>query len=127
MTVIIDEWLKSRGVTEVECLVPDMAGTPRGKIMPAQRFVREEGVRLPESLFLQTVTGEYPDDTSTIHPAEIDMQLVPDTDTIRLVPWATDVTAQVIHDCEHHNGKPVTIAPRYVLRRILKLDRKSVV
>lgn len=118
---VIEEWMKSRGVTEVECLVPDMAGTPRGKIMPAHRFGRDEGVRLPESLFLQTVTGEYPNDTSTIHPAEIDMQLVPDVDTIRLVPWATDVTAQVIHDCEHHNGKPVQISPRYVLRRVLKL------
>lgn len=117
----IEEWLKKRGVTEVECLVPDMAGSPRGKIMPAHRFVREEGVRMPESLFLQTVTGEWPDDMSVIHPAESDMELVPDVDSIRLVPWATDVTAQVIHDCIHHDGTPVEISPRYVLRRVLKL------
>lgn len=117
----IEKWLKERRITEVECLVPDMAGTPRGKIMPAQRFVREEGVRLPESLFLQTVTGEYPDDMSTAHPAEIDMVLVPDEHTIRVVPWATDMTAQVIHDCCHHDGSPVEIAPRHVLRRVLKL------
>ncbi len=117
----IDSWLKERRITEVECLVPDMAGTPRGKIMPAHRFVREEGVRLPESLFLQTVTGEYPDDMSTTHPAEIDMVLVPDENTIRVVPWATDMTAQVIHDCQHHDGSPVEIAPRYILRRVLAL------
>jgi glutamine synthetase len=98
-----------------------MAGTPRGKIMPAHKFGREEGVRLPESLFLQTVTGEYPEDLSAIHPAEIDMLLVPDIDTVRVVPWATDATAQVIHDCVHHDGSPVDIAPRYVLRKVLKL------
>ncbi len=118
---VIDNWLKERRITEVECLVPDMAGTPRGKILPAQKFVREGGLRLPESLFMQTVTGDYPDNMGTVHPAENDMVLVPDTDTIRLVPWATDATAQVIHDCEHHDGSPVAISPRHVLRKVLAL------
>ena len=60
----LEEWLDERKVDEVECLVPDMNGIPRGKILPAQKFtksVRDYGLRLPESIFLQTVTGEYPD------------------------------------------------------------------
>lgn len=118
---VIEKWLKEHRVTEVECLVPDMAGTPRGKIMPAQRFVREEGVRLPESLFLQTVTGEYPKIIDSLQPTEKDMVLIPDESTIRMVPWATDLTAQVIHDCQHHNGDPVEISPRHVLRKVLAL------
>ncbi len=117
----IEKWLKDHRVTEVECLVPDMAGTPRGKIMPAQRFVREEGVRLPESLLLQTVTGGYPPILDELQPAEHDMVLVPDEATVRMVPWASDVTAQVIHDCVDHDGKPVEISPRNVLRKVLAL------
>ena len=53
------QFFKEHGISEVEALVPDMAGVARGKIMPAQKFAEEEGMRLPESVFLQTVTGEY--------------------------------------------------------------------
>jgi len=28
--------------------------------MPAEKFAEEEGMRLPEAIFLQTVTGDYP-------------------------------------------------------------------
>ncbi len=30
-----------------------MPGTPRGKIMPASEFLKEQGMRLPEDAFLQ--------------------------------------------------------------------------
>ena len=52
-------------VGEVECLVPDMSGIARGKILPATKFIkstREHSLRLPESIFIQTVTGEYAED-----------------------------------------------------------------
>ena len=69
-------------------------------------------MRLPEVIFTQTVTGEYPDDDSMIDPLERDMQLYPDPNTIRFVPWALEPTAQVIHDCFDVNGKLIDIAPR---------------
>ncbi|MGI9301269.1 MAG: glutamine synthetase family protein, partial [Gammaproteobacteria bacterium] len=117
-------WLKEHRITEVEALVPDMSGIARGKIMPANKFCQEDGMRLPEEIFLQTVTGDYPQDSRAMHPAEIDMHLRPDPNTIRSVPWATDPTAQVIHDCYYADGSPVEMAPRYVLRRILALYRE---
>ena len=40
----IKEWLDKHGISEVECIVPDMAGTPRGKIMPAAKFAEEQGM-----------------------------------------------------------------------------------
>jgi len=115
----IRRWLQERNIDEVEGLVPDTAGTARGKIMPATKFCKEEGMRLPESLFLQTVTGEYAEGIAG--DVEHDMVCVPDPETIRPVPWATDPTAQCIHDCFHHDGSPVATAPRYVLRRVLDL------
>lgn len=117
----IKEWIEKRGVTEVEALVPDMSGVARGKIMPARKFCAEHGMRLPEALFIQTITGEYPKDERAIHPAEIDMFLRPDPATIRMVPWAAEPTAQLIHDGFYHDGSPVEMAPRYVLRRVLDL------
>ena len=53
------DWLKSRRVGEVECLVPDMGGIARGKILPTNKFLsglRNETLRLPISIFGQMVT-----------------------------------------------------------------------
>jgi glutamine synthetase len=122
----IEEWLGSRSIDEVECLIPDMAGIPRGKILPAEKYlksIRENGLRLPESIFIQTVTGQYADeeDEAVTNPANGDIYLQPDSSTIRLVPWYDAPTAQIIHDCVYADERPVDIAPRAVLRRVLDL------
>ena len=117
----IRQFLKDHGISEVEAIIPDMAGVARGKVVPAEKYIEEEGMRLPESIFLQTVTGEYPEDDSAISPSEIDIVLKADASTIRVVPWAAEPTAQVIHDCFYGDGRPVPMAPRYVLRRVLDL------
>lgn len=116
------EWFAQHGITEVECLVPDLTGVPRGKIVPAGKYLSGGTLRLPESIFAQTVTGEYPEDEETgSDPAGIDMLLLPDESTLRLVPWAKEPTAQVIHDCQYIKGGTVSIAPRAVLRAVLEL------
>jgi glutamine synthetase len=122
----LDEWIAERNVDEVECLVPDMNGIPRGKILPASKFmkgVKDHSLRLPMSIFLQTVTGEYPDldDDDIGSDQDPDIYLKPDPDTIRLVPWYKSPTAQVIHDAYYEDGRPVEIAAREVLKKVLKL------
>jgi glutamine synthetase len=113
-------WLKDRRITEVECLVPDITGNARGKIIPADKFSHDYGTRLPEGIFATTVTGDYPDDYyDLISPSDADMLLRPDPDTVRLVPWATDPTAQIIHDCYTKTGERHELAPRNVLKRVL--------
>ena len=42
-------------------------------------------MRLPEAVLIQTVTGDYPDD-SVLDPVDADMILQPDQNTIRFVP-----------------------------------------
>jgi len=117
---VLLRWLKDRHITEVECLVPDITGNARGKIIPADKFSHDYGTRLPEGIFATTVTGEFPDDYYELtSPSDSDMILRPDPDTVRMVPWATDPTAQVIHDCYTKHGEPHELAPRNVLRRVL--------
>ncbi|MGD8429707.1 MAG: glutamine synthetase family protein [Ectothiorhodospiraceae bacterium] len=116
------QWFGERGITEVECLVPDMTGTPKGKIMPAAKYLNAGTPRLPDSIFIQTAAGDYPEDDERIwNPIDQDMELVPDPNTLRLVPWVEEPTAQLIHDCRYLNGTPVDLSPRYVLRRVLEL------
>jgi len=122
----IKDWLDEHGISEVECIVPDMAGTPRGKIMPAAKFARDQGMRLPEDALLQAITGDYiSDDLGVLDPADIDIVMRPDVSTLRLMPWAAEPTAQVIHDGYYKDGSPVTMAPRYVLQRVLELYRNA--
>lgn len=123
----LEKWVRDRGITEVECVVPDMSGIARGKILPAQRFISSYqggGLRLPESIFVQTVTGEYPEEDVT-SDANGDIYLRPDPNTMRVVPWYEDPTAQVIADCHYADGKPVEISPRHVLRRVLALYHEN--
>lgn len=121
-----EDWLTERKIGEVECMVPDMAGIARGKILPAAKFlksVREHSLRLPESVFIQTVTGEYAEDEDdeVISSQDFDVQLQPDPDTLSLVPWYDEPTAQVIADVFNRDGSPLEIASRFVLRRVLQL------
>ena len=121
----MDEWLNEKRVTEIECLVPDLTGVARGKILPRGKFTQERGMRIPEAVLGMTVTGNYPTEDDAydraISSTDRDMILKADPTTITMVPWATDPTAQVIHDCYFSDGRLVDFAPRSVLRRVLKL------
>jgi glutamine synthetase len=120
----LEQWLNERRVTEIECLVPDLTGVARGKILPREKFTEYRGMRLPEGIVAIGVTGEFPASGpyyDVITPTDRDMHLQPDPQTVRIVPWATDPTAQVIHDCYDREGKLVPYAPRSVLRRVCQL------
>ncbi len=121
-TQAIKDWLKQRQISEVECLVPDITGNARGKFIPAHQFLNSGEPRLPESILAQSVTGEYSDDHwEFVEPTDADMILRPDPSTMRVVPWAREPTAQIIHDCYTQEGKPHPLATRNVLRKVLEL------
>ena len=113
-------YIDGRRLDEVECIVSDIAGVARGKAMPASKFARQESFYLPNSIFLQTITGEWADNPSGAF-TEPDMILVPDFETATAAPWTADVTLQVIHDAYDQQGNPVPVAPRNVLRRVVQL------
>ncbi len=117
-------WLNNNKVTEVECLVSDLSGIARGKISPTNKFLAEQGMRLPESVLLQTVTGDFVDDDvyyDLLDPADIDMHCRPDENAVFLVPWALEPTAQVIHDTYDKMGNPIDLSPRNILKKVLAL------
>jgi len=125
-----EKWLKDNSITEVECLVPDLGGIARGKILPTNKFInglKNDSHRLPQSIFIQTISGGYATEdeqelpTDVYNPTDIDVILRPDFNTIRIVPWYDDPTAQVICDAVNLNGSPVINSSRHVLRKILKM------
>ena len=100
-------WLEGRRLDEVECIVADLAGVARGKAMPAAKFAKQPYFYLPNSIFLQTITGDWVDDGSDF--TEPDMILRPDFETATAAPWTADWTLQVIHDIEDRDGNPMPV------------------
>ncbi|MDF1610152.1 glutamine synthetase family protein [Hoeflea sp. YIM 152468] len=117
------EWLRVRGIEDIECITPDFAGVARGKMMPSSKFTSNTSLALPSAVFRHTISGEYPDETDDFRydPLDGDLKLVPDLSTLSVVPWESDPTAQVICDMVTTKGEPVSYTPRNVLRRIVGL------
>ena len=119
------DWLKNRKVEEVECIISDLSGVSRGKAMPWSKFQRANKVFLPESIFYQTISGDYVDMDIKGQWTESDMVLLPDYKAAVCCPWTEDVTLQVIHDVFNSNGKPHELVPRNILKNILNLYKEK--
>lgn len=118
----VARFLKDNAITEVESTLPDMTGNARGKFYPTRKFLSEQGGRIPETLLVQTVTGDWASNHNDIvDPSDRDMLLQPDPDTLRIVPWADEPTAQIINNCLTQAGEPHPLCSRNVLRRVLAL------
>ena len=121
MTQDIHAFLAQHRIHEVECVIPDMTGIARGKILPRDLFLAAGQMKLPKSVLLNTVNGQQPDNGPYVGDTDPDMVCMPDIATARVVPWAAEPVAVIIHDCLDFDGTPVQLSPRAVLRRITKL------
>lgn len=121
----LKSFIERRGIGEVECLIPDMNGVLRGKVLPAAKLlqsVREGSLRLPSSVFAVTVTGEYADVEGDEEAyQDPDMVLLPDAATMCVAPGFKTPTAYVFADAHHTDGTPWASSPRQVLKAVMAL------
>ncbi|MGR0278444.1 glutamine synthetase family protein [Marinomonas dokdonensis] len=123
---VLEDFLKKHSITEIESTLADMTGNARGKFYPTRKFLAENGGRLPETVLVQSVTGDWAYNHYDIVDArDRDMILVPDTNTLRIVPWADEPTAQLINDCYDTQGNLHPLSSRTILRRVLALFEKE--
>ncbi len=119
----VEKWLSERNVEEVEVLVGDFAGITRGKKKPVDKFISALGgniLRMPDSIFGTTVDCNFVENDH-ITELEEDVFLVPDIDTAGMVPWNDRPTAYFICDVMNADGTTHDMAPRQVLKNVLKL------
>jgi glutamine synthetase len=114
-------YLAENRLDEVECVIADLPGIARGKAVPAVKWDKQTHFHLPNSIFFQTITGDWGEAAGPDGFLEPDMILKPDLRTATAAPWADDGTLQVIHDAFDQKGAPVGCAPRNVLKRVCDL------
>ncbi|MGJ8622590.1 MAG: glutamine synthetase family protein [Yoonia sp.] len=114
-------YMEENRLDEVECVIADLPGIARGKAVPAAKWEKQKHFHLPNSIFFQTITGDWGEAAGPDGFLEPDMILKPDLSTATAAPWAKDGTLQVIHDAFDQKGKPVAFSPRNVLRRVIEL------
>lgn len=113
------DYINGRRIEEVECIVADIAGMARGKTMPASKFGLGQRMFMPESIYYQTITGDWAEWRGSSWVTEPDHVMTPDFATARAAPWADDVTIQIIHDVHDRDGNPAFLSPRNVLKRVV--------
>ena len=119
------DYLEANRLDEVECMISDLPGIARGKAVPAAKWEKQTQFHLPESIFFQTLTGDWGEAAGEEGFTEPDMVLKPDYSTATAAPWAKDGTLQVIHDAFDRKGNPIQFAPRNVLKRVVELYKKQ--
>jgi glutamine synthetase len=115
-------FLQQHGIRDVECIFADIAGYPRGKLMPAAKFAAGEELRIAQAIPMQAITGEY-----SYHPvfpdADPDVKLIPDYSTLKCIPWSSVPRAIAIHDCyelvPERAGQLCEFAARSVLKNVV--------
>ena len=116
-------YLEGKRLDEVECIMSDLPGIARGKAVPASKFARQDYFHLPDSIFFQTITGDWGEAAGEDGFIERDMVLRPDMSTATAAPWTGDWTLQVIHDAFDRDDNPIPFSPRNVLRRVVQMYR----
>ena len=116
-------YLEGRKLDEVECIISDLPGIARGKAVPASKFVKQSQFFLPDSIFYQTITGDWGEAAGDEGFIEKDMILKPDMSTATAAPWTGDWTLQVIHDAYDRKEQPVMFSPRNVLKHVVQQYR----
>ncbi|MEG8099249.1 glutamine synthetase family protein [Candidatus Liberibacter brunswickensis] len=114
------QWLRERRIEDVECITPDLAGIPRGKMMPSSKFISNIPLTVPSAIYRHTISGESMNSSySLFHEKDGDLRLSPDLSTLSVVPWEIDPTAQIVCDVVDYDCEEVTYTPRNVLKRVL--------
>ena len=119
------KWLEQQAISEVECLVPDMNGVLRGKIVPAPKLLApaaDAAIMLPNSAFMVAITGHYSgaaDDESAYQDA--DMRLQPDLASLCPAAGNRPGRAYVFADAFAQDRTPWPSAPRQVLKSVIEL------
>ncbi|OPY58377.1 MAG: Glutamine synthetase [Pelotomaculum sp. PtaU1.Bin035] len=119
----IKKCIEEHGIDTVELGFADIYGVLRGKRLPARHFLKhiELGTALAKAPFAWDVQCGVYDDTkiANFNNGYPDMVAKPILSTFRKIPWR-EGSAFALCDLYDDHGEPIDVAPREVLKKVLK-------
>lgn len=106
-------------VQEVACVIADINGIPRGKMMSRDGFLSGRRLQMARGILLQCIMGGYPP-THFYGADDGDVALYPEQQHIYLLPWSDIPRALVLGDAHELNGEPSNLCSRVLLKRIIQ-------
>lgn len=116
-----DQPVPAKVAQNLELLVADLNGVPRGKTVRGPSFDPGNLPHLPAAVFLQCIHGKYADAMEVYNPKDEDLLLRPDWSTYRATPWKGEDSGQVICETLDKTREPIVFDPRNLLQRLLGL------
>ncbi len=109
---------------ELELLIADINGIPRGKTMAGDSYSATHLPHLAEAVCFQGITGEYSPNKEIYIPTDRDLLLRPDWSTYQPTAWKAGNISQVLCDALDYQHKPIAYDSRQVLKRVLRAYRR---
>jgi glutamine synthetase len=122
----IERRIEDGDIEYVKIGTPDIEGVYRGKRVSAQHFLNslEEGFPQCDVIFGWDIAENVLPNlkVSNWEHGFSDVLLKPDLSTFRMVPWE-DRIASCVCDVWTEHGEPLSVSPRYVLKRVIARAR----
>ena len=103
--------LAAEGVRWVAAMYPDVAGRPRGKVVPVRRLAHLVAGS-------ERYTPRGLDGLGEMNPTEDECVTLPDSDTVWVLPW--DPTCAVMPADLSQEGRPYELCCRTILKNQLE-------
>lgn len=117
----IKEKIEAANIDSLRIDFPDLHGICRSKLVPASRLeaVLEEGCNHVTATYAVDMANDVAMGTGLGDEIQWrDMTVKPDLDTFTVLPYQ-EGTARFIGNAFGHDGQPLAVDPRYVLKRII--------
>ncbi len=117
------ELLEKSGVHTVECVFPDVWGTPRGKRVPTSQFLKilDRGFALANVVMVWDLWSDLFD--TPFCPwgnGWPDMAAIPDVSTLRLATWREGTALCLCDTVDEATHEPLPVNPRHQLVRAVE-------
>ncbi|MFK8020962.1 MAG: glutamine synthetase family protein [Pseudomonadales bacterium] len=104
---------------ELELLVGDINGVPRGKVIESASLDDHELQHLAAAVLMQSIDGHYAQCMDTLNAQDHDLLLQPDWSSYRQTPWAEDTAQVICNTINKDTGEPISYDSRNVLKKII--------
>ena len=106
---------------KIEFIYVDINGIPRGKVVLPINFKKAfaGGLKIPISSYILDIWGDNPSNIDIVNSGDADGICEPVVNSLAIMPWDTQVTAQCLLSTKDINGKALFADPRQVLQSVL--------